>query len=337
MTRLAWLLAIVLLAFCSTPCRAHELDPGFLDLSRLAGDKWRVFWKVPQSSGQPMSLAAMLPESCTPREASGAPRFDGRTFIWQWVAVCPNGIADGEIAIRGLEMTRTDVLVRIETELGKVLSQRLTSSQTAFIVPQPLGAWGVFATYVSLGVTHILEGADHLLFVFALLLLIRNWRTLVGAVTSFTVAHSLSLAAATLGWIVVPAPPVEAVIALSIIFLAAEYVRPTVVGLGLTERFPWIVSFAFGLLHGLGFARALLDIGLPKGEVPLALFAFNVGVEIGQILFILAVMATVVLFRRLYPALVAAVATRGMPGQRLLGYAIGSVAAFWFVSRVAAF
>ncbi len=312
--RLAGLFALVLLALSPAPGRAHELDPGFLDLSRLGGDTWRVFWKVPQARGQPMSLVATLPESCTPREPSGAPRFDGRSFVWQWVATCPNGIAGGEIAVRGLDATRTDVLVRFETVPGRAQTHRLTSAEIAFRVPQALGVWGVFSTYVSLGVTHILEGLDHLLFVFALLLLIRDWRTLVGAVTSFTVAHSLSLAAATLGWIVVPAPPVEAVIALSIMFLASEYLRPAPVGLRLTERFPWIVSFAFGLLHGLGFARALLDIGLPQGEVPLALLAFNVGVEIGQLLFIAAVLSTAALVKRIYPALLAAIATRGAGG-----------------------
>jgi hypothetical protein len=335
--RLAGLLAVALLALWPAFARAHELDPGFLDLSRLSEANWRVFWKVPQVGGQPMNLVAILPEGCAPREASGAPRFDGRSFVWQWVAACPKGIAGGEIAIRGLESTRTDVLVRFETEPGRAQTRRLTSSEVAFSIPQALGLWGMFTTYFSLGVSHILEGLDHLLFVFALLLLIRNWRTLVGAVTSFTLAHSLSLAAATLGWIVVPGPPVEAVIALSIMFLAAEYLRPGPMGLRLTERFPWIVSFAFGLLHGLGFARALLNIGLPQGEVPLAVFAFNVGVEAGQLLFIAAVLATADVLTRIYPALLAAVATRGAPGQKLTGYAIGSVAAFWFVSRVAAF
>jgi hydrogenase/urease accessory protein HupE len=335
--RLAGLWLVILLALRPAAVHAHELDPGFLDVSRLAGDTWRVFWKVPQAAGRPMNLVAMLPEGCTPREPPGTPRFDGRTFVWQWVAACPDGIAGGEIGVRGLETTRTDVLVRFETERGAAQTQRLTSSQTAFVVPRSLVGWGVFTTYVSLGISHILEGADHLLFVFALLLLIRNWRTLVGAVTSFTAAHSLSLAAATLGWIVVPAPPVEAVIALSIMFLAAEYLRPAGVGLRLTERYPWLVSFAFGLLHGLGFARALLDIGLPQGEVPLALFAFNVGVEIGQLVFIVAVVATVAVLRRILPALVVAVSTRGRPAQRLVGYAIGCVAAFWFAARVAAF
>ena len=335
--RLAALLALVLLALCPAPGRAHELDPGYLDLSRLGGENWRVFWKVPQAAGRPMDLVAVLPDGCTPREPPGAPRFDGRSYVWQWAASCPDGMAGRTITIRGLESTRTDVLVRFETEAGGAQTERLTSSQTSLIVPQSLDTLDVLQTYLVLGVTHILEGADHLLFVFALLLLIRDWRTLVGAVTSFTVAHSLSLAAATLGWVVVAAPPVEAVIALSIMFLAAEQLRPGEAGLRLTARFPWVVSFAFGLLHGLGFARALLDIGLPEGDVPLALFAFNLGVEVGQLLFIGAVVALAFALRRLVPPLLPAVLTRGRPAQRLLGYGIGSVAAFWFVARVAAF
>lgn len=337
MNRFAALLAVVLSMLWPAAGRAHELDPGYLDVARLGGDHWRVYWKVPQSGGRPMDLIASLPETCRPREPSGPPRFDGRAFVWQWVAKCTEGIAGQTIRVKGLETTRTDVLVRFETESGKAQTERLTSSSTTLVVPRALGPWSVFRTYVSLGVTHILEGADHLLFVFALLLLIRRWQTLVGAVTAFTLAHSLSLAAATLGWIVVPAPPVEAVIALSIMFLAAEYLRPDAVGLRLTERFPWIVAFIFGLLHGLGFARALLDIGLPEGDIPLALFAFNVGVEIGQLMFIVTVVSLAAAVKRLYPALLAAIVTRGRAGQRMLGYGIGTVAAFWFVARIAAF
>jgi HupE / UreJ protein len=334
--RLLLVLAALVVAW-PMAVRAHALDPGFLDLTAAGGDTWRVFWKVPQSGGQPMGLVATLPSNCTPADPPGAPEFDGRAFVWQWLAVCPGGIAGGEVAIKGLEMTRTDVLVRFEAVSGVAQTQRLTAAQPAFTLPAAAGTGGVFATYAALGITHILEGADHLLFVFALLLLIRDWRMLIGAVTSFTLAHSLTLAAATLGWIVVPPPPVEAVIALSIMFLAAELVRPAGVGLRLTERFPWLVSFGFGLLHGLGFARALLDIGLPPGEVPLALMSFNVGVEIGQLLFITAVLLVGWLLRRFFPSLIESVLARGRPGQRLVGYGIGSVSALWVVSRLAAF
>ena len=193
------------------------------------------------------------------------------------------------------------MLVRYDLGEAAPTATRLTASRPPSPCPRPRGASASSQATSALGVDHILKGIDHLLFVLMLLLLIRDWRTLLGAVTAFTVAHSLSLAAATLGWIIVPPPPVEAIIALSIAFLAAELLHPPGEEKRLTERFPWLVAFAFGLLHGLGFARALLDIGLPAGDVPLALLAFNLGVEAGQILFIAVVLALGAALARLYP------------------------------------
>lgn len=334
--RLAGLLLAVTLGLGAAEAGAHALQPGFLELRALGGDVWRAFWKVPQVAGRPMPIAAVLPEACDARRPTDL-AFDGAAFSAEWAATCPGGLQGGEIRIEGLESTQTDVLVRYELAPGQVESQRLTAMDTAFTVPEPQGAWGVFRTYGLLGIDHILKGADHLMFVFALVLLIRNRRQLIGAVTAFTVAHSLSLAAASLGWIVVPAPPVEAVVALSIMFLAAELAKPAGGGLRLTERYPWVVAFAFGLLHGLGFARALLEIGLPDGEVPLALLAFNLGVEVGQLLFIAAVLLVGALLARLYPVLVSAAARPGGAGRSITAYAMGSVAAVWFVGRVAVF
>jgi hydrogenase/urease accessory protein HupE len=334
MTRLLTLLG-VLLALAG-PAAPHALQPGFLDLKVLGGDVWRVYWKVPTVGGGALPIAAVLPESCTPRRPEGL-RFDGTAFVAEWAATCPGGLQGGEIRVEGLERTQTDVLVRYELVPGTAESQRLTAATTAFAVPEPQGRLGVAATYLALGVDHILRGIDHLMFVFALILLIRDRRRLVWAVTAFTAAHSLSLAAAALGWIVVPAPPVEAVVALSIMFLAAELLRPADAEAGLTERFPWIVAFAFGLLHGLGFARALLEVGLPEGEVPLALLAFNLGVEAGQLMFIALVIILGVLLGRLYPMMVAALTRSGGRGLGTVSYGMGGVAAFWFVQRVAAF
>jgi hydrogenase/urease accessory protein HupE len=331
------LLAFVgLLLALAGPAAPHALQPGFLDLSLVSGDAWRVFWKVPTAGAGPLPIEAVLPESCAPRRAEGL-RFDGTAFVAEWLATCPGGLEGGEIRIEGLERTVTDVLVRYELNSGRVESQRLTASTTAFVVPAPQGRIGVFATYSALGVDHILRGIDHLMFVFALILLVRDRRRLIEAVTAFTVAHSLSLAAAALGWIVVPAPPVEAVVALSIMFLAAELARPGGRGLRLTERFPWVVAFAFGLLHGLGFARALLDVGLPEGEVPLALFAFNLGVEAGQLMFIALVLVVGALLGRLYPLMVRSLTRPGGRGLGLTSYLMGGVAAAWLVGRVAAF
>jgi hypothetical protein len=321
-----------LLMALAGPAAPHAQQPGFLDLKALGGDAWRVYWKVPTAGAGPLPIAAVLPEVCAPRRAEGL-RFDGVAFVAEWVAACPGGLRGGEIRIEGLERTATDVLVRYELAPGAVESQRLTAGTTAFVVPEPQGRMGVVATYFALGVDHILRGVDHLMFVFALILLVRDRRRLVGAVTAFTVAHSLSLAAAALGWIVVPAPPVEAVVALSIMFLAAELVRTG--RQSLTAEFPWVVAFAFGLLHGLGFARALLEVGLPEGEVPLALFAFNLGVEAGQLLFIALVLVVGGLLGRLYPAMMAGAGRPG--GLGAASYLMGSVAAVWFVGRVAAF
>ena len=334
--RAAILLLALLFGGQAGPVAGHALEPGFLELRALGGDVWRAFWKVPQVAGRPMAIAAVLPENCDAR-LPPEPRPAGTAFVAEWTASCPGGLQGGEIRIEGLERTETDVLVRYELQPDKVESQRLTAATTVFTVPAPQAAVGILATYGALGVDHILTGIDHLMFVFALLLLIRDRGKLIGAVTAFTVAHSLSLVAAALGWIVVPAPPVEAVVALSVMFLAAELLRPSGKGLRLTERYPWVVAFAFGLLHGLGFARALLEVGLPHGEVPLALLAFNLGVEAGQLMFIALVVVVGVLLGRLYPVLMAAARRPGGWGIGATSYAMGGVAAFWFVGRIAVF
>lgn len=335
--RLALFLALVLIgAVAPDRVAAHALEPGFLELQRLSGDEWRVTWRKPQVAGAPMAIDAVLPATCEPRRGP-APVFDGRAFLAAWIAVCDGTLAGGEIRIEGLERTRTDVLVRYTPGHGtSPRAMRLTAATPAFSVPEEPDALGVFLSYFSLGVDHILNGIDHLLFVLMLLLLIRDWRILLGAVTAFTVSHSLSLAAASLGWIVVPAPPVEAIVALSIAFLAAELHHPPGQEKRLTERFPWLVAFAFGLLHGLGFARALLEVGLPEGDVPLALLAFNLGVEAGQILFIAVVLAIGSALSRLYPAARAQLAP-GSAGLRAVAYGVGALAAFWVVERVAGF
>jgi hypothetical protein len=331
------LLAIALLAAFAAPrADAHALEPGFLELQPLGGDEWRVTWRKPQVNGAPMEIDAVLPEGCAPRRGP-PPTFDGRAYLAGWIAACDGGLSGGEIRIEGLERTRTDVLVRYALDGGAAAqAMRLTAASPGFVIPGQQGAGGIFASYFWLGVDHILKGIDHLLFVLMLLLLIRDWRTLLGAVTAFTVAHSLSLGAASLGWIVVPAPPVEAIVALSIAFLAAELLHPAGEEKRLTERYPWVVAFAFGLLHGLGFARALLEIGLPEGDVPLALLAFNLGVEAGQIMFIVAVLALGIALTRLYPAAQAAFAP-GTRGLRAMAYGVGALAAFWVVERVAGF
>jgi hydrogenase/urease accessory protein HupE len=335
----ALLAALILLAAipAASGARAHALDPAYLELSALDGERWRATWRKPDVGGRQLGIEAVLPQACAPRRPPPA-RFDGQAWSAVWIADCPGGLAGGRIAIEGLADTPNDALVRYELAPdGEGRARRLTPGAPEFRVPGAAGAAAVLTSYAALGVDHILQGVDHLLFVFALLLLVPDARRLVAAVTAFTAAHSLSLAAAALGWIVVPAPPVEAVVALSIVFLAAELARPPEARDRLSERSPWIVAFGFGLLHGLGFARGLVEVGLPEGDVPLALFAFNIGVEIGQLLFIATVIAVAASLRRLYPALMARASAPGGPTLSAAGHAMGALAAFWVIDRTAAF
>jgi hydrogenase/urease accessory protein HupE len=199
--------------------------------------------------------------------------------------------------------------------------------------------WAVAGAYLRLGVEHIWSGIDHLLFVLALLLLVKGWRRVVATITAFTIAHSITLAMATLGFVHVPQKPVEAAIALSIVFVAAEIVRSRRGQPGLTEKAPWVVAFIFGLLHGFGFASALSEVGLPQNAIPVALLFFNVGVEVGQLLFIAAVFAFIALARLTIPWL-RPTTPNAQPSSlwRLVPpYAIGGVAMCWLIQRIAAF
>jgi hydrogenase/urease accessory protein HupE len=244
----------------------------------------------------------------------------------------PGGLAGKRIEFVGLQASITDVLARVQLRDGAYSTMLVHPSQPWIEIAAAQGPLAVFATYVRHGVEHILLGYDHLLFVLALMLIVRSTRVLVWTITAFTLAHSITLAAATLGVVRVPGPPVEATIALSILLLAAEIFHVRRGRPSLTARWPWLVAFSFGLLHGFGFAGALTSIGLPRNDVPLALFAFNVGVELGQLLFISVVLGLLALAKRL--PLPRPLAQHALP---VAGYAIGSLAAFWFVERLAGF
>ena len=234
------------------------------------------------------------------------------------------------IAIEGLQHTLTDVLVRLTDAGGTTQTVRLTPQETGFNVSGELSSLEGITTYLILGIEHILLGIDHLLFVFALLMIVQGWRRLVATITAFTVAHSITLTAATLGYVHVPQAPVEAVIALSILFLATEIIHVQQGRIGLAQHYPWLVAFIFGLLHGFGFAGALAEVGLPPSDIPIALLLFNVGVEVGQLIFVTAVLLAGIALRR-----IALQQTRW--GEITATYVIGSVAAFWTIERVVAY
>jgi hypothetical protein len=347
---------------------AHEVRPAFLELTERAPGKFDVLWKVPALGGTPLAgeelphaqpsaaddpnapiatmpcgcpapTAAQLSRGVLPIHPSlpknavllSMPRVE-RIFgaeIKRWtISTGPRGLDGWEVTVHGLQATMTDVLVRVALADGRVVSRLLRPDAPSFVFGKET-AGPAAGGYFALGVEHILFGVDHLLFVLALVLIVRGVGLLVKTITAFTIAHSITLALATLGFVKMSSAPVEAIIALSIVFVAAEILRSRCGGRGLTERAPWIVAFTFGLLHGFGFAGALAEVGLPPHDIPLALLLFNVGVEAGQLAFVGAVLALLALMRRI--RLPAPDWTRLAPP-----YAIGSVAMFWVVQRLAA-
>ena len=324
-----WMLFAVAL-----PALADEFRPAYLQLRQVDATGYEVLWKVPAlDETTTLSVVPIFPASAralTPVHSSYA----AGTAVQRWRVEVDGGLADKAIAFSNLSAARIDVLVRLERADGSVQLGRVLPLDPRFVVTASPDAFEVVQTYTVLGIEHILTGFDHLLFVLALVILVKGVRRLIATVTAFTVAHSLTLVASTLGWVHVPGPPVEAAIALSIMFVAAEIVHSRQGMNGLTERFPWIVAFTFGLLHGFGFASALSEVGLPQTAIPVALLFFNVGVEIGQLLFIAFVFAAIALARQ-------ALRRFAMPqpawSWRVSPYAIGSVAAFWAIQRIVAF
>lgn len=323
------LLALVLAAIAGV-AGAHEVRPAYLELTQTADADFAVLWKVPgRGDNLRLGLYVELPANCENLSEPMVTVGDG-SFAERWAVRCKGGLTGGSIRIAGLSATMTDALVRLEYLSGSTQVTRLQPSSPAFVVPAPADALGVARTYTVLGIEHILSGIDHLLFVLALLIITRGGWPLVKTVTAFTVSHSITLTLATLGYIHVPPAPVEAVIALSIVFVAAEIVHGRQGRIGLTARAPWIVALIFGLVHGLGFAGGLSQAGLPDGHIPTALLFFSIGVETGHLIFIGAVLLTIALLSQLRLRV-----PRWAP--LLVPYAIGSVAMFWVIERVAAY
>lgn len=313
----------------ASPAAAHEVRPAYLELTQTDAETFDLLWKAPARGDMRLGLYVRLPESC---EIVAEPRgmFVENTYIERSTVRHPGALVGETIVIDGLSSTLTDVLVRIQRLDGATQVTRLMPESPSLVVEASPSGWQVSRTYFALGVEHILLGIDHLLFVLALLLLVKGWKRVIGTITAFTVAHSVTLTLATLGFVHVPGAPVEAIIALSIVFVASEIIHARQGRLGVAERWPWTVAFVFGLLHGLGFAGALSEVGLPAQAIPLALLFFNVGVEAGQLLFIAGVAAAWAVVR-LARVRVPRVAEVVPP------YAIGSVAMFWVIERVAGF
>ena len=328
--RLACALLIATMLAVST-ARAHEVRPAYLELEESAPGAFSVLWRTPVLAGMRLPITLKLPDGVRNLKEPVVQELTDSLVERRWIDAGPDGLAGKRVEITGLQLTITDVLVRVKFMDGRTLQTLVRPAQPWVEIAASQGPFAVFGSYATLGVEHILFGFDHLLFVLALILIVRSTRVLIWTITAFTLAHSITLALATLGVVHVPGPPVEAAIALSIVLLASEILRLWRGAPSLTAKWPWLVAFTFGLLHGFGFAGALTAIGLPANAVPLALFAFNVGVEFGQLLFIAAVLGALAIMKRLpLPPL----AKHAMP---VAAYAIGTLAAFWFLERLTGF
>ena len=331
--RRAWVLktlsgSLVMMSGLASPLAAHTFAPSLLELRQESGEVV-VRFKQPEVRVAGSRLRPVLPSSCQQAGVPEASR-EGTGIVTTWRANCGDLVGE-EVSVDGIASSRADVLLRLELADGRLLQHVLTADRPVFTVLRASGPFDVAALYARLGVEHILSGFDHLLFVLGLVLLVSGPRRLVATVTAFTAGHSVTLALASLGVVHVPPGPTEAAIALSIYVLAIELARsrashekaPTWL-----RRSPWSMAALFGLLHGLGFAGALSEVGLPEGEIPAALFAFNVGIEVGQLAFVAVVITAGWALARLPRRLPASLASAPV-------YAIGSLAAFWFFERLA--
>ncbi len=323
-----WLF-VCLLSWVAFAAHADVFRPAYLELREAGGERYDVTWKVPAQGDMRLAIKVRFPED-TQQLTEPQGMFAGNAFVERWQISRKGGLAGAIVGVDGVAGGVTDVIVRVERLDGTSQTERLLPQSPQFVVKEKTGTAEVAWSYLVLGVEHILGGIDHLLFVLALLLIVQGTKRIVATVTAFTIAHSITLVAATLGWVHVPGPPVEAIIALSIVFVAAEVIHGLRGKPGLTARAPWVVAFSFGLLHGFGFAGALAEVGLPQKAIPVALLMFNVGVEVGQLLFVAAVIAVRAFIVRL-PV------PRPAWSAYVLPYVIGSVAMFWVVERVGAF
>lgn len=324
--------AMLFLAICAVgiapSASAHESQPATLELRQAARDRYEVTWRAPFYFGMPHPARPEFPDRWNTVAGPTERRLPDSQLFRSIVSVGEEGLEGSEIRFPGLERTVTEVFVRLSRLDGTTMTAVARPTKPHALL-RGERAWHAAARdHIAMGFHHILQGVDHLLFVLGLLLIVRSRRMLLMTVTAFTAAHSITLAIAALGYARVPLPPVDAAIALSILFLGPEIVRSWKGETSLTIRYPWIVAFLFGLLHGFGFAGGLVTAGMPKAELPPALFFFNAGVEFGQLAFISAALAIGRSFRLFEGRLPRAV-------ELLPGYAVGSLGAYWTIQRAA--
>jgi hydrogenase/urease accessory protein HupE len=323
-----YIFLLTLILFGNSHAEAHEIRPAYLQIMQVSENSYDVFWKVPSMGDAVPKIQPVFPLEFK-MESLKAPNQIPGSVIYYFLISSDQPLQGKEISIQGLNKTLIDVLVTVQYLDGEKATLLLQADKDSGILPGKTKISDVIQTYTALGIEHILLGIDHLLFVLALIMITKGKWRILKTITSFTIAHSITLSLAALGLVKFPGPPVEAVIALSIVFLAMEILKNLKGDATLTSKKPWIVAFTFGLLHGFGFAGALSDIGLPQTEIPLALAFFNIGVELGQIIFVIIVLCILYLLnlKKNWPAYF----------KKVPAYAIGSVAVFWMIQRVAGF
>ena len=307
---------------------SHEIRPAYLQIIQTSETTYEVFWKVPRMGDQVPKIHPIFPPFFSVEELKN-PNQTPTSAIYSYRISSQETLQGNILTIYGLNKTLIDALVTITYLNGEKVTLMLQPDKDSTIIPGETSTSDVVKTYTLLGFEHILLGIDHLLFVLALILITKGRWKILKTITAFTIAHSITLSLAALGYVNFPTPPVEAVIALSIVFLAVEIINNLNGKQTITSKKPWLVAFTFGLLHGFGFAGALANIGLPQQDIPWALAFFNIGVELGQIAFVLVVLIFIRLLalKKKWPLFV----------KKVPAYAIGSLAAFWLVERVVGF
>ena len=323
-------LALILFTIFSLVSVADELKLSYLEIKEHTAQQYSFLLKLPSKDEQKLAITIKIPKTCR-ISVPKTTHLIKTTYLESWKMHCEEGLAQQTLLVHGLKETDTELLLRTELLSSGSHSVLLSPQKSSYTIPVEESTWEIVQTYTWLGVTHILLGFDHLLFVFALLLIVKSMRRLLFTITAFTLAHSLTMIIATLGIVSIPQAPVEAIIALSILFLAMEIIHEKQGKVGLTSSYPWLIAFIFGLLHGFGFAGALAEIGLPQQAITLALLFFNIGVELGQLMFVATVVLVVLALRRLNaPNLLNIL-------QTVLVYIIGGLSAFWLIERTLSF
>jgi hydrogenase/urease accessory protein HupE len=319
---------LLTMLLAASAAQAHEIRPAYLDIRETAAGQYNVLWRTPVLSGMRLPVILKLPDGVREVRQPTVQELSDSLVERHWIDARPNGLAGKRVEFVGLQLSITDVLVRTESLDGSHLTQLIHPSRPWLQIDAARGTLATAIVFLTQGIEHILLGVDHLLFVLGLLLIVRTPWMLVKTISAFTVAHSITLALATLGYAHLPTPPLNAAIALSILFLGPEIIRAWRGETSFTIRHPWVVAFAFGLLHGFGFASGLAAIGLPQGDIPLALLMFNLGVEAGQLAFVALILLMVRAFKVLevrWP----------QPMELLPAYIVGSLGAFWTIDRLA--